>query len=150
MNVYLLLKYVHVLLAIVGVGFNASYGIWLGLARNDPARLRFALEGTRTLDRIANGAYGLLLVTGVTLAAIGGIPYERFWIAAGIALYLVAVLIGIVLFAPTARRQRDLLERVGPDDPAYRAAAARSTMLGVITVIDVLAIVFLMVTKPVL
>jgi hypothetical protein len=34
-SVYLLLKYLHVLLAIVAVGFNASYPVWLARVRRD-------------------------------------------------------------------------------------------------------------------
>ena len=36
MSLYSVLKFFHVLLAIVAVGFNASYGIWLARAAKEP------------------------------------------------------------------------------------------------------------------
>ncbi len=48
------------------VGFNASYGIWLARARDAPqATQSHVLRTIKFLDdRIANPAYGLLLLTG--------------------------------------------------------------------------------------
>jgi uncharacterized membrane protein len=60
------------------------------------------------------------------------------------------VVFGIVLYAPVVRRQRAGLERGGPTDPDYVAATRRSTALGILTTVLVVAIVFLMVTKPTL
>lgn len=58
---YELLKYVHVLMAIVTVGFNASYAIWLRRAARAPEHRSFALRGVKLLDdRFANPAYGVL------------------------------------------------------------------------------------------
>lgn len=148
MDPYLLLRYAHVVLAIWAVGSNLTYRTLIALAGEDPGRIRSALHSIRVLDRLANVGYILLLVTGVALAALAGIPYESFWISASLALYLGAVALGIFFFAPAMRRQRALLEERGPADPAYRAVARRTSVLWVIAALDVLAIVFLMVTKP--
>ncbi|MGI8708687.1 MAG: DUF2269 family protein, partial [Actinomycetota bacterium] len=68
MSLYLFLKFLHVLLAIVAVGFNASYGIWTARAAKEPEHELHTLKGIRTLDdRFANPAYVLLLVTGVSM-----------------------------------------------------------------------------------
>ena len=59
---YPYIKLLHVLLAIVAVGFNASYGIWLARAAREPEHLGHVLRGIKILDdRFANPAYGLLL-----------------------------------------------------------------------------------------
>jgi uncharacterized membrane protein len=150
MDGYLLLKFAHVVLAIFAVGSNLTYGIWLALAAGDPERTAFALRGIRTIDRAANAGYGLLLVTGLALAWIGAIPFEAFWIAASLALYVGALIFGIAVYAPVVRRQAALLETHGPASPEYRAVAAQGTVLGIALTIDVLAIVFLMVVKPTL
>ncbi len=72
MSLYVLLKFVHVLLTITAVGRNVTYGIWLARASRDPQHLPFALRGVKMLDdRIANPAYGLLLVTGVAMIFAG-------------------------------------------------------------------------------
>ena len=85
-----LIKFVHVLLAIVAVGFNASYGIWLARSANAPqATQSHVLRTIKFLDdRIANPAYGLLLLTGVLMIFSAGIPI-RLWIALSIGLWLV-------------------------------------------------------------
>lgn len=61
MTAYALLKFLHVLFAIVALGANATYGVWLTTAGRDPAQLGFALRGVKLLDdRFANPAYGRL------------------------------------------------------------------------------------------
>lgn len=148
MSEILVLKLVHVLAAIVAVGANVSYGFWLRLAGRDRDRLRFAIEGIRWLDRrIANPMYVVVLVTGVVMVLAGAYSFETGWIAASIALYVLVAIVGIVLFAPATRRQLAEAER-DPTSPAYAAAAARTTQLGLATTAAVFVIVALMVTKP--
>ena len=151
MPLYLVLKYVHILLAIVAVGFNASYGIWLSRATREPEHMLHVLRGVRTLDRrFANPAYGLLLITGLSMLFVGGIPLTTLWIDLALLLYVVAVVVGIVLFAPVVRRQVALLESGAGDSPEYRQLARRSTQLGIMTMLDVLLILVMMVFKPTL
>jgi len=57
MSLYSILKFFHVLLAIVAVGFNASYGIWLARAAREPQHELHVLRGIKILDdRFANPA----------------------------------------------------------------------------------------------
>jgi uncharacterized membrane protein len=145
---YLLLKWLHVLLAITAVGSNLTYVVWITLAGGDPAAVAFALRGIRFLDRrIANPAYALLLVTGFAMVLIGGIPPLAPWLVAAYALYLALVVVGIAGFSPTARRQRQLAEALDVSSPEYRAVAHRFSVLGALALVLVVAIVFLMVTK---
>lgn len=151
MEPYDLLKFVHVLLAIIAVGFNASYGIWLARAAREPEHLGHVLRGIKTLDdRVANPAYVLLLVTGLLTAFAGGIPLETFWIAASIGLWVVLVLVGLGIYTPTLRRQLALVESGAASGPEYDSLARRGTVVGVLLGVIVVVIVFLMVTKPVL
>ncbi|MDQ4095161.1 MAG: DUF2269 domain-containing protein, partial [Actinomycetota bacterium] len=72
MTLYEVLKYVHIVLAILAIGFNASYGIWLARAAKEPEHTGYALRGIKVLDdRVANPAYALLFVTGVLLVLLG-------------------------------------------------------------------------------
>lgn len=149
MNPYLLLKYIHILLAIVAVGFNASYGIWLARAAQEPEHLLHVLRGIRTLDnRFANPAYALVLVSGLSMLFVGGIPLTTLWIAIALGLYALAIFVGIVLFAPMLRRQVALLEAQSANSPEFRQLARRSTVLGIVTMVDVLLIIVMMVFKP--
>lgn len=146
---YPYIKLVHVMLAVVAAGFNASYGIWLARAEREPAHLGYVLRTVKTLDgRFANPAYGLLLVTGVINVFIGGIPLTTPWILGGVGLWLVLILGGAFIYTPTLRRQIAALESSGAESPAYRALATRGRTVGILLGLLVIAIVFLMVVKP--
>src|SRR5438876_8530140 len=106
MSAYVLLKFLHVLLAIVAVGFNMSYPIWLARAQREPEHALYVLRGIKILDdRFANPAYGLLLVLGLAMTFMAGIPLSTFWIAAALVLYVVLVAGGLLVYSPTLKRQ---------------------------------------------
>jgi uncharacterized membrane protein len=145
-----LAKFIHVLLAIVAVGFNASYGIWLARAANAPQPTQsHVLRTIKFLDdRVANPAYGLLLLTGLFMVFNAGIPFSRLWIAGGVGLWLVLVFVGLGFYTPTLRDQIRVLESEGPGSEEYQRLAARGRSLGILLGIIVVAIVYLMVVKP--
>ena len=151
LTLYSVLKFFHVLLAIVAVGFNASYGIWLARAAKEPQHAPHVLRGIRFLDdRIANPAYGLLLVLGLAMVWESGIPFSTFWIAASLVLYVVVTVMAVALFSPALRQQVALAEAGRTDSDGYRQVAKRSGAVGRILVVIVVVIVFFMVTKPTL
>jgi uncharacterized membrane protein len=146
---YELLKYVHVVSAIVAVGFNLSYGVWLLITARTPEHRLHVLRGIKLLDdRIANPAYILLLITGLGMVGIGGLSLTMVWIAASLGLYVALAVVGIAVFGPALRRQIAVLEVGAPDTAEYAEAARRTTLSGAILVVIALVIVFLMVTKP--
>jgi uncharacterized membrane protein len=145
---FLLLKLVHIASAIVAVGANVTYAIWMSRAHRDRDHLVFVIETIRFLDRrLALPAYVLVLITGIAMVARGAYSFTTGWIAAAIALYFVAVVVGIVAFGPTVRRQLAEARR-DPSSPAYVDLAQRNQRLTVVTIVVVAAIVVLMVTKP--
>jgi uncharacterized membrane protein len=144
----LLLKIAHILAAIVAVGSNVTYAFWLRRAGLDRERLVFTIESIRLLDsRIANPAYILVLLTGLGMIALGAFSFTTGWILAAIVLYVALVVVGLALFSPAIKRQLEEAQR-DPTSPAYTAAAARSNLFGIGTLVVVLVIVFLMVAKP--
>ncbi len=146
---YVLLKWVHVLLAIIAVGFNASYGIWLARAAREPEHELHVLKGIKTLDdRFANPAYALLLVTGVSMVLVGRLSFRTFWIAFSLALYGVLLALAALVYTPTLRRQIAVLETQGATSAEYRSLSTRGQIVGVTLAVIVVGIVFLMVTKP--
>ncbi|HEV8228820.1 MAG TPA: DUF2269 family protein [Candidatus Limnocylindria bacterium] len=147
---YQLAKFVHVLLAIIAVGFNASYGIWLARAAREPVAIQSHVLRTIKLldDRFANPAYGLLLVTGLFMAFNSGIPFSRLWIALGIGLWFVLLFVGLGVYTPTLREQIRVLESEGPGSEAYQRLAAKGRNVGIVLALIVVAIVYVMVTKP--
>ncbi len=151
MTLYLFLKYIHVLLAIVAVGANATYGIWMAMGAREPQHLRVILQGIRYLDqRVANPAYAFLVVTGLTMVALGDVRLTTPWVTAGLVVYIVAVVLGLRGFSPALRRQIQAVESPGPQSEDYRRAAASARSLGLVFMLLVLVIVFVMVAKPAL
>ena len=151
MTGYSILKWVHVLMAITALGANITYGLWLSRAARESEHLSFTLRGIKVLDdRIANPAYGLLLITGMAMAYLGKIPLTTPWVLTGLILYVVVVVIAAVGYTPTLRRQIAALDAGGPKSPEYRRLEARSTQLGILLAVVVVIIVFMMVTKPAL
>src|SRR5262245_10034416 len=146
---YEVIKFFHVLLAIVAVGFNATYGIWLARAAREPEHERFTLRGVQVLDdRFANPAYALLLVTGLLMVWVGDLDLVQFWIIAALVLYAVAVGVGLFVYTPLLRRQIAVLESGGAVSAEFRTLAVRGRTIGIVLAVDVVVIVFLMVTKP--
>lgn len=75
-TVYSWLKLIHILAAIVAVGTNVTYFVWLGFARRDPAGSAGVLRGIKVLDaRLANPAYGVLPIAGILMVLDGHIGF---------------------------------------------------------------------------
>lgn len=144
------MKFLHVTFAIIAVGFNASYGIWLARAARQPEHQTHVLRGVTVLDRIANLGYALLLATGLIMVATSPFELTTFWIALALALYALAIVIGLVVYTPTLRKQIQTLGAEGPDSAEFVRLSNRGRIVGILLAIDVLVIVFLMVTKPTL
>ena len=144
----------HVLGAIVAVGFSLSYAFWL--ARGDatgPGERVFALRTISWIDRrLTTPAYVLQVVTGLVLAGLLGWELLRqSWLELSIGLYVVLVVLAITGFAPAHRRQTAVAERVAAGEQTeddYGAVAARARTWGLVVTVLTLAIVVLMVTKP--
>lgn len=151
MSLYLILKFVHVVLAIIAVGANATYGVWLALGAREPQHLRTLLRGIVFLDRrIANPAYGLLLLTGLAMVAVGHLNVRTPWITSAMILFVLAVAVGVAGFGRAMERQVRAADGPGPTSDAYRRAASSAQTWGLVFMFIVLVLVFDMVTKPAL
>ena len=145
------LKFLHVLLAIIAIGFNSAYGLIIGRARKaGTAELTFALRTVKVMDDyVANPCYVLLLLTGVSMVHVSGYPWSWKWIHGSLALLVVAFVLAIGFYTPTLRKQIAALESRGANDAEFVRLSKRGSMLGGILGLIVLAIVGLMVYKPV-
>jgi uncharacterized membrane protein len=149
MDWYLPLKLVHVVSAIVAGGTNLTYFVWLAsMHGRAPSQQAFALETIKKLDmRLANPAYGMLPLTGVIMVLISdGLGFTTFWIAVAIGLYILVGVTAGAFFAPSLRRQTELAREAG--SAAYEAAAKRTRITGVLTMLPIAGILYLMVMKP--
>ena len=151
MSYYPYIKLVHILLAIMAVGFNASYGIWLARAAKEPEHQSHVLRTIKVLDdRFANPAYGLLLLTGLLMVAISPLSILTFWISTSIGLWLLLGFIAFFGYSPGLRRQIALIESGQVGSAEFERLAKRGQVVGGILGLIVLAIVYLMVVKPIL
>jgi uncharacterized membrane protein len=149
MSWYSLLKLIHVLAAITAVGSNITYAAWNVRAAREPQHLAFALKGIRFLDnRVANPAYGLLLLTGLVLVAAGSWGL-RGWIVAALILFVLLIVVAVGFYSRVAKRQIEVLETAGESSPAYQQLAGQARLYGSISGLIALVIVFLMVVKPI-
>jgi uncharacterized membrane protein len=146
---YLIIKWLHVLLAITAVGANITYGVWLARSAKQHEHLPFALRGVQILDdRIANPCYILLLITGFAMAGMGSIPITTPWLLVSLVLFAINVVLGFAMYTPLLRRQIRLAESEGPLSAEYQAIAKRGQTLGMILSVFTLIIIFMMVVKP--
>ncbi len=148
MSWYNLLKFVHVLLAITAVGSNITYAAWNARGAMEPQHLSFALRGIKFLDnRVANPAYGLLLVTGLALVAVGNLGL-RGWIIAALILFVILIVIAVGFYSRVMDRLIEVLESAGESSPVYQQLAGQARLYGIISGVIALLIVFVMVVKP--
>ena len=148
---YLVLKFIHVMAAITAVGANITYAIWIVRSRSEAAHAGFALRGVKFIDdRIANPAYGVLLVTGLLMLVAGRIALTTFWVVAALVLFVILVVIGVGFYSPTLRDQIKLLGDGAGDaaSAAFMRLGRRGQILGQAMGLVVVLIVVLMVFKP--
>jgi uncharacterized membrane protein len=151
MSLYLFLKWIHVLAAITALGANLTYVVWIRLGERSQPNLLHSLRGVRFLDdRIANPAYGVVVVTGLLMVWVNKLSLLTAWITIPLILVIVVAGLGIGAYSPALRRQIQAAEAEGPSSASYRAASRQAQLFGAITTVLVVAIVFVMVVKPVL
>ncbi|TMC39887.1 MAG: DUF2269 family protein [Chloroflexi bacterium] len=145
---YLVLKFIHILAAIVAVGSNITYGVWNVRAARDPSHLGFALKGIKFLDdRIANPAYGVLLLTGLILMFAGSFGF-KLWIIIALVLFAAVVVLGVAFYSPLLKNQIRLVDAGETASPEYARLAAMGARFGPGLGIIVVVILVMMVFKP--
>ena len=146
---FLIVKYIHILSAIVAVGLNISYAVWIIRARRNPANMTFALKGIKFLDdRIANPAYGVLLLTGLLMVVLGNISFTALWIEIALVLYVVLVVLAIGFYTPSLRDQIRLAESGDTTSAQFLRLTQRGQIVGQVLGVIVLVILAMMVFKP--
>jgi uncharacterized membrane protein len=152
MTVYNVLKLIHILAAVIAIGFNLSYIVWLVKGKIENNHLLYSLRGVKFMDdKIANPCYVLALLTGVALSFVGNYSIlSTGWIFYSLMLFAVVGTIGFGFFSPTLSKQIRLLQEKGRDSTEYKATDTKQTILGVILVVLALAILAIMVIKPAL
>src|SRR6266849_1974821 len=146
---FLIVKYIHIIAAITAVGLNISYAVWIIRAQREQAHTAFALKGIKFLDdRIANPAYGVLLLSGLLMVVLLPIPITTLWIVIALVLYAVMLVVAITQYTPTLRNQIKLAEAGDTTSAEFTRLAKRGQILGQTLAVIVLVILAMMVFKP--
>jgi uncharacterized membrane protein len=144
------LKFIHVLLAIVAVGANVTYGVWMTRAKQHPEHMGFAVRGVKFIDDfIANPCYVLLPLTGITLMWREGFTFDNaHWAGLALILWVLLAVVALGVYSPTLRGQIRALESEGVDSPTFKSMDARARVVGPALGVIALVIIYLMVAKP--
>lgn len=146
---YFVFKFIHIMSAITAVGSNITYGVWNMRSGQDPSHTSFALKGIKFIDdRIANPAYGVLLITGLLMVFIGRISITSLWIIVALILFAAIVVIGLGFFSPLLKTQIRLADSGDTSSPEFQRLVRRSRTIGPILGLVVVVIVIMMVFKP--
>ena len=144
-------KYIHILVAIVAVGLNISYVVWILRAQRDASHTGFALKGIKFLDdRLANPAYGVLLLTGILMVFLVGYSFFTLWIEVTLVLFAILVVLAATQYTPTLRDQIKLVEAGETTSAEFTRLAKRGQVVGQVLGAIVLVILAMMVFKPTL
>lgn len=149
-TLYAILKSVHILMAIMALGANLSYPLWLYIGHKNDKYLPFALKGIQTLDDyMANPAYILSLLTGLGLCWYMHLnPLTAFWLWGSLILYAIAAGTGIAVYSPLLKKQMAILASSGKDSAAYRQINKKGLYTGIFIFLIAFSIILLMVAKP--
>ena len=146
-----IIKFIHILAAIVAVGMNISYAVWIIRAQREPAHTAFALKGIKFIDdRIANPAYGVVLLSGVAMLILLGYKITTLWVDIAVILFVILVVVAASQYTPTLRDQVKLAEGGDTTSPEFARLAKRGQILGQVLAVIVLLILAMMVFKPTL
>jgi uncharacterized membrane protein len=144
---YLVVKFVHILVAILALGTSAGLGIVLELYGDHRTQGAFVL---RVIERMVGffvlPGYALMLATGVWMVHLGW-PSTTKWIQAPLVLWGIgAVILG--MFLAVLHRQTGLFDAEGPASASYRRVSLFGRALGAGVGLVVVFILYLMVFKP--
>ena len=148
MTVYLVVKFVHVLVAILAIGNSAGSSLWLRLAMRDPEHLLFALRTTKVLDEyVTRPGLFLLLLTGLWMAATRW-SLGLFWVRGAVIIVLVVVALLYAVVGPTIGRLLRAVQAEGLFSPESRRLERTFELIGGGAGLSLVVVVWLMVMKP--
>lgn len=148
-TLYGVLKFVHVLGAAIWLGSNATTVALRALAMRSP-HVRRTLWLVRETDRIqvmlVSPAFLALIGTGIWLVLEGGWGFDRLFVIVGLAAVAASAVFG-TLFTSSALKK---LKSLGDVDtaPGLDGLLGRIQLGIFLDLVLVVAVVFVMVTKP--
>lgn len=152
-SLYLWLKFVHVVAAVVSVGgFVALTVLNARIARaGEPAAAAALGQQSEVFGRTVLGpAMGILLIAGVWMAGQFGIPFTDLWIVWGLVGLVLFILLGVVGLGRAGAELGELARTAGASDPRVDALRQRMSVLSWLSLLVLLSVIWAMVLKPTL
>jgi uncharacterized membrane protein len=147
MTEYVLLKFFHILIAILALGASAGLGIVLEFYGNHPTHGPFLLRAIKRIVAVfVLPGYVLVLVTGLWMVNLSW-PLATRWIQAALVLWAVGFIL-LALDLAVLRKQLGLFETQGSASISYKRVSLLGRALGAGLGLLVIVILYLMVFKP--
>ncbi len=147
---YELLKYIHILAAMVWVGgaFTLQvYGIFVSRSSEPDAIARFGRDVSIVGGRLFPIASIVLLIAGV-LMVFQRWSFGQAWILIALVLWIVSLLVGALYIGPRSGKIGELFAAEGPTSAAGKALMGQVFLVSRLELVSFAVIVFLMVFKP--
>jgi uncharacterized membrane protein len=144
---YVIVKFFHILVAILALGTSAGLGILLEFYGGHPTHGPFLLRAIgRMVALFVIPGYVLMLATGLWMVGLAW-PLTTPWIRAALALWGIGIAI-LTIFLVVLRKQVRLFEAKGPNSPLYQRTSLLARSLGAGLGLVVILMLYLMVFKP--
>lgn len=147
----LLLKYLHILAAMVYVTGYISGGVISTMAGRQadwPVRAALTRLSLTFTNKILVPGFIVAGALGVATALVIGYPLTSGWVLYALVIYAVMFVTGIVYWSPLGKKQKAAVDR--SDETAF-TALARQPSIRIVSTIDgilLLLLIYLMVVKP--
>ena len=151
---YLVLKWLHVLSStlLFGTGLGSAWSLFLASRSRDPRTIATVVRHVVLADWVFTTTTIVFQpISGIRLAHLAGLPLTTTWIAASIALYLLAgaCWLPVVWLQLRMRRLAQAAAEAGEPMPDHYYALLRIwVMLGIPAFLALVAVFWLMVAKP--
>jgi hypothetical protein len=147
---YELIKYVHVVCAIIWVGgaFFAQLLAVRASRSTDPTDLpKIGASIAYLGQRVFLPASILLFVAGIILVSQRW-AFSNLWVSISMVLWLVSALVGALYLGPTSGKVGAMFAAEGPTSVTARAGLDRLFLVARLELVSFAIIVFMMVVKP--
>ena len=140
---------VHIIAVVVAFGVMFAYPVM------DAQTRRAGPADVAALHRMQVALGRRVIVPAMTVVLLAGLyltldrwSFDEPWISATFAILFILFALGGAVFAPTDVRLAELAERGQTDSAEYAREARKARLAGTLSLVLVVAAIFLMVAKP--
>ena len=148
-ELYITLKWLHIVSAVIALGSNITHFFWLLSANSDPVNRANILRLVKKIDdRLAVPSYAITGACGITMW-LWQWPTWSPWIITSLVIFTVLTIMGIA-FGPFMHKWIALAKDQSPDNQPLFILNRRLTIWWGGICIGAVVILYLMIWKPIL